>query len=168
MDNGTEEGHQKEHHDRGEGSQGGNEPCRYPLPRSTSFHSKDNDVIFESPAFPNDLAQRPLNPYDTSPSDSRRKPIPYEQPSTRGEARGDAGSPPPWSGGPRHNAVGPASPQLGLTRIDTYQSTGSDHSLSSISLEDPMGWDMDEDYVEVPHDVKVPKYHKNHWPHPFS
>ena len=151
-----EERHRRKSPCHGEYSNKGDQPCPYSLLKSTSFHSEDEDILFESPAYPNDLAERPLNPNATNSSESRRKPIPYEQPST---ARGETSLPPP-------QAVESASPQLGLTRTDTYQSTDSDHSFSNIDLDDY----LDEDYkdYEVVLNLKVPGHCRNGWPHRFS
>ena len=127
--------------------------------------TEDEDVLFESPAFPNDLAQRPLNPYDTSLSESHRKPVLYNQSSVRGEAKGGASSRSP-------QPVESVFSQMSLTRTDTYKSTDSDHSFSSISLDDPLddNYEDYEDYknwVKVDH-VKVPSRPRTDWRHTFS
>ena len=118
-------------------------------------------MLFESPAFPSDLARRPSNPYDTSPSESHRKPIPYNQPPVGGEATGKASSRSP-------QPVESVFSQMSLTRTDTYKSTDSDHSFSSISLEDPLDDNYEDykDYVKVDH-VKVPSRPRTDWRHPF-
>ena len=100
-----------------------------------------------------------MNPYDTSSSQFQRKPVPYEQPSTRGEAGREASLPFPHS-------VGSAAPQPGLRRTDTYMSTGSEQSLSSVDSDDPLG-EAYKDYNAVSKNAKIFDHYSHGWRHRF-
>ncbi len=159
----TEKRHQREHPHRGNYSDEGDDPLRYSLPKSTSFHSKDQDVLFESPLYPDSPVRRPSHPYDASSSEYHWNPAAYGQPSTRGEASSSS----PKLGVSRQNALRSESPRSGLRRIDTYDSTSSHDSWSSVALTNPMDEDYEE-YVVVQDHVKVPGRPKKDWRHPFS
>ena len=155
-----EEHHWGEHPRRSEYSDEGDEPLQYPLAQSTSFHSEDNGILFESTPYPDSPARRPSKHCDASSSDYYWNPPAYGQPSAKGEASSSS----PQLGVSCQNTVGSESPHSGLKRIDTDKSTTSVGSLSSIALTDP----LELDYVTVPDYVKVPNRHKKNWLHPFG
>lgn len=133
------ERHWKEHHYRDGNSQGVGRPRQDPLIKSTFSDSKDKDVIFEFPTYPNDHNRPP-----------GRKAVPYDQPSNRREA--SIRSPQPMQF---------ASPQVGLTRTDTYKSTGSTHSMYDIDSEDYLAEDYDKETVSD--NVKIFDHYSNGW-----
>ena len=139
------------------------EPCPYTSPKSASFYSEDQYVLFESPLYPGSAAGRLSNPYDASSSGYHRKPVAYAQPSARGEASSSS----PRLGVSRQNTLVSDSPHSGLRRTDTYdESTDSLDPFSNIPLTDPL--DEDYEYVLVEDRVKVPSRHKKDWWHPFG
>ena len=54
-----EERHWREYPRRGDYSVKGDEPLQYPLPKSTSFHPEDREILYELPSYPGSLAGRP-------------------------------------------------------------------------------------------------------------
>ena len=158
-----EERHRREHPRRGDYFAEEYEPPQYPLLRSTSFHSEDQDVLFESPLYPDSPAGRVSNSYDAGLSQYYRKPVAYRQPSARGKAS---------SSSPRIGLVGQnnfesASTPGGLRRTFSDESTRSHDSLHSVDLGEILNEDYEE-YVVVPDNVKVPGRLKKDWLHPFQ
>ena len=139
------------------------EPPQYPLPRSTSFHSEDQDVLFESPLYPDSPAGRVSNFYDAGSSQYHRKPVAYGQPS----AKSMASSSSPSIGLVGQNNIKSTSTPGGLRRTFSDESTRSHDSLQSVDLDEVLEEDYEE-YVVVPDNAKVPGRHKNDWLHPFS
>ena len=136
----------KEHHCRGGISQAEDRSLQYPSTESPPPYSKDKDVIFESPAY-----RRPLNPSDTSTSKPLRKPIPYDQPSNIAGASFRSPQPMQYT-----------SPQPGLTRTDTYTSTGSNHSMYDMNSEDYLAEDYDKEET-VSENVRIFDKYSNGW-----
>ena len=136
----------KEHHCRGGNTQAEDKSLQYPSNKSPPSYSKDKDVIFESPTY-----RRPLNPSDTSTSKPPRKPIPYDQSSNIAEASFRSPQPMQYT-----------SPQSGLTRTDTYTSTGSNHSIYDIDSEDYLAEEYDKEET-VSKNVRIFDYYSNGW-----
>ena len=157
-----EERHRREHLRRGDYFVSEDEPPRYPLPKSTSFHSEDQDVLFQSPLYPNSPARRPSNPYDASSSQYHRKPVAYGQPSTRGEASSSSSR----IRLARQNNLGSEPAPGGLMRTFSGESTRSHDSMYSVDLNEILEEDYEE-YVVVSDHVKVPGRHKKDWLHSF-
>ena len=183
-----EERHRREHPHRGGYFAEDYKPPQYALPRSTSFHSEDQDVLlqymnpnstafdwrralpflvqhvlFESPLYPDRPAGRVSNFYDAGPSQYHRKPVAYGQPSSQDKASSSS----PRIGLVGQNNIKSTSTPRGLRRTFSDESTRSHDSLSSVDLDEVLEEDYEE-YVVVPDNVKVPGRHKKDWLHPFS
>ena len=157
-----EERHRREHPRRGDYFVNEDGPPQYPLLKSTSFHSEDQDILFESPLYPDSPTRRPSNPYDASSSQYHRKPVPHGQPSARGEASSSS----PRIGSVRQNKSGSESASGGLRRTFSNESTRSLDSLYDVDLNEIRDEDYEE-YEMVPDHVMVPSRHRRDWLHPF-
>ena len=158
-----EERHRREHPRRGGYFAEEYKPPQYALTRSTSFHSEDQDVLFESPLYPDYSAGRVSNFYDSGSSQYHRKPVAYWQPSAQSKASSSS----PRIGLDGQNNIKSTSTPGGLRRTFSGESTRSHDSLHSVDLDEVLEEDYEE-YVVVPDNVKVPGRHKKDWLHPFS
>ena len=157
-----EERHRREHPRRGDYFVKDDEPSQYPLPKSTSFNSEDQDVLFESPLYSDSPAKRSSNPYGASSSQYHRRRSPYDQPCAKGEDSSSS----PRIGLARKNTSGSEPAPGGLTRTFSDESTRSHDSMYSVDLNEILEEDYEE-YVVVPDYVKVPGRYRKNWLHPF-
>ena len=158
-----EERHRREHPHPGGYFAEEYKPPQYALPRSTSFHSEDQDVLFESPLYPDRPAGRVSNFYNAGSSQYHRKPVAYGQPSAQSKASSSS----PRIGLVGQNNIKSTSTPGGLRRTFSDESTRSHDSLHSVNLDEVLEADYEE-YVVVPDNVKVPGRHKKDWLHLFS